>query len=222
MITRILLLLLLPLLGFSQKYENYLKEFIAQIGKNDFTSGNPLDVVPQTYFTFGSKGVARAVFRFHPSCWYDWKLPDGSIDQDIHDWSYKLFGISPFLEPNNTNGLMAAARCLPDSFMMELCIYQNVNKAIVVHEPFIKFDLRKVYRLYVQFHKAPTKDRIIPVVWADDAQGNQLWVKEYPSVPYKWRMSKSLFLWHGGENNSEGKYGGPVSQKTTIYAKIMN
>lgn len=214
--------LTLPQFLFSQEYERFLKEFVAEQGKNDFKSKNFLDAIPQKYFVFGSRGVARAVFRFSPSCWYDWKLEDGTIDQDIHDWNYKIFGISPLLEPNNVNGLMGAARCLPDSFMMEFCIYQNINEDIFTHGPYIKFDIRKVYRLYIQFHKSKTKDKIIPIVWATDNENNEVFTQIYEAVDYKWKASKSIFLWHGGANNSPGKFGGPVSQKTTIYAKLMN
>lgn len=191
-----------------------LPEYTCYVGENDF---RPKTAVPSTYWLFGGKQAQRAAFQFTKSCWYDWMLPNGTQDQDIHDWSYKLFGISPLLEPNNKNGLMLAARCAKDSFMLEICIYQNIDKAFFVRSVPIVIDTRVVYRLYVQWTRK-VKDKIHPIIWATDRQGNQLFVQEVDPVDFKWQPCKAIWLWHGGENNSEGEHGGPASQEITIFA----
>lgn len=194
--------------------DKQLPEYTCRVGENDF---RPKTVVPDIYWMFGGKWPQRAAFQFTKSCWYDWMLPTGTQDQDIHDWSYKLFGISPLLEPNNKNGLMLAARCAKDSFMLEVCIYQNVDKAFFVRSVPIVIDTRVVYRLYVQWTRK-IKDKIHPIIWATDRQGNQLFVQEVDPIDFKWQPCKAIWLWHGGENNSEGEHGGPASQEITIFA----
>ena len=191
-----------------------LPEYVCQAGENDF---RPKTVVPSIYWLFGGTSTQRAAFMFTESCWYDWRLPDGKIDQDIHDYSYKLFGISPLLEPNNLNGLMLAARCHADSFKLEICIYQNIDKAFYVRSVPIVIDTRVVYRLYVQWTRK-VRDKIHPIIWATDRQGNQLFVQECDPVDFKWQPCKAIWLWHGGENNSDGQYGGPASQRIMLHA----
>jgi len=191
-----------------------LPTYVCEPGANDF---KPKTVAPSIYWLFGGKSAPRAAFEFTPSCWYDWMLPDGTQDQDIHDWSYKLFGLSPLLEPNDKNGLMVAGRCAKDSFKLELCVYQNIDKAFFIRSSPIVFDVRVVYRLYVQWLRKE-KDKIHPIIWATDRKGNQLFVQECPPVEFKWQPCKAIWLWHGGENNSNGQYGGPASQAITIMA----
>ena len=191
-----------------------LPTYVCEAGDNDFKPGT---VMPSVYWLFGGKSAPRAAFQFTSSCWYDWMLPDGTQDQDIHDYSYKLFGISPLLEPNDKNGLMVAGRCLKDSFMMEICVYQNIDKAFYIRGATIQFDIRDVYRLYVQWSRK-VKDKIHPIIWATDRKGAQLFVHEFAPVDFKWQPSKAIWLWHGGENNSEGSFGGPASRRIILMA----
>lgn len=208
----IFLLLLLPFLGFSQKYENYLKEYTAEIGSHDFS---PPTIVPKTFWLLGGRTSAQACVRFDPNTWFDWVLEDGTQDQDVFDWNYKIFGVSPLVERSNKNGLMFAARPAKDSFKMELCVYQNKNFAFE-YTILKTFDVREVFGLYLEFKKT-SKNKLQPIVVAYDHTGNLLWYIESPERDYKWQPSKEIWLWFGGEDNSKGKFGGVPSQKITIF-----
>lgn len=217
MLIRVFMLVLLPIIGFSQKYENYLREYTAPIGQHDF---NPPTIAPRLYWLLGGKGTPTSCVRFDPNTWFSWRLPDGSIDQDIHDWNYKIFGVRPIFEPHNKNGVMFAARPAPDSLMMELCVYQNKNFAFSYQSLKI-FNVKEVYGLYLEFKKF-NKNKLLPCVSAYDHTGNLLWYIEADEVDYKWQPSKEIWLWFGGENNSDGQYGGVTSQRTTIYGYKIN
>lgn len=208
---RVLLFILLPILGFSQKYENYLKEYTAPVGSHDF---NPPTLIPRTYWLLGGKGSAESCVRFDVNTWFSWRLPNGTIDPDIHDWNYKIFGVSPLLEKPNKNGVMFAARPTPDSLKMELCLYQNKDFAFEYQSLKI-FDVREVYGLYLKF-KRVTKNKLQPIAEAYDHTGNLLWYIEVDEVDYKWQPSKEIWLWFGGKDD-DGNFGGTPSQKVTIY-----
>jgi hypothetical protein len=211
MITRILLLLLLPILGFSQKYENYLREYTAEKGEHDF---RPSTIKPRLYWLLGGRSTPTSCVRFDPNTWFSWKLPNGEVDSDVYDWNYKIFGVSPLLEQHNKNGVMFAARPTADSLMMELCLYQNKDFAFA-YQSLKVFNVTEVYGLYLEFKKF-NKNKLLPCVSAYNTTGQLLWYIEADEVDYKWAPSKEIWLWFGGKDD-DGNFGGVTSQKTTIY-----
>ena len=189
-----------------------MREYTAEIGDHDF---RPATIKPRVYWLLGSKSTPTSCVRFDPNTWFRWKLDNGKIDGDVYDWNYKIFGVSPLLEPHNKNGVMFAARPTSDSLKMELCLYQNKNFAFAYQSLKI-FNVTEVYGLYLEFKKF-NKNKLLPCVSAYNATGQLLWYIEATEVDYKWVPSKEIWLWFGGENNSDGKYGGVASQRLTIY-----
>lgn len=213
----LILFLLLPFLGISQqkwehRYENYLSPYHATSESHDFKPSG----LPKLFWLLGGRYSAEVCVRFDPNTWFDWILEDGTVDQDVLDWNYKLFGVSPLFEQHNKNGFMFAARPTPDRYHMELCAYKNTDFAFA-YESLKTFDVREVYGLYLSIKKS-SKNKLQAVATAYDHTGNLLWEVTSKEVDYKWCPSKEIFLWFGGENNAPGKFGGFPSQKVTIFA----
>ena len=168
--------------------------------------------------------IAMWAFELDSSCWFKWVKPDGSPDMDIKDWNYKFCGWAPTLERGNSNGVMFAGRPNPDVYgEIECCFYQNIDGRNYPKEDRIfkiQIDPKNKIRIYCRI-KRESQCRIEMEVWADSLidSSNVLPVQRIAfSMAKDYASFREIFLWFGGENNSDGEFGGVPSQDITIYA----
>lgn len=169
-------------------------------------------------------GSAMWAFEFDPSCWFDWKLPTGQFDSDVYDWNYKLGGWAPTLEKGNRNGVMFAGRPNPKvKNELEFCFYQNIDGKNYPYEDRIirlKIDPNDKWRLYVKIQREAPK-RLEMEVWTERISDS---AQLMDPISHAFFMTKDfasyreIFLWFGGENNSDGEFGGVPDKDITIFA----
>lgn len=167
-------------------------------------------------------GTMRAKFKFTDSCWFDWRLPDGSQDADILDWNYKLFGWSPFAEPGNWNGVVLAARPhASQRGVLEFTFYQNVDRANQSNESRrFSYAIADLNEVEVSLRRERRGELHMDVV---------VRLKNGDTKTHRWAYKlakdyatyRELFLWFGGANNAEGEFGGVPDKDITIYAEKL-
>lgn len=195
-----------------QKYSQ-LKKYTFKKGSHDQSQ----IVSPRVFLVRG--GLSKIVdnnamwaFELDPSCWFDWRLPNGTLDQDIRDWNFKFCGWAPTLEKGNNNGVMFAGRPNPEvKNEIEFCFYQNIDGKNYPREDRIfrlTIDPNDKYRIYCRIRREKQK-RLEMEVWADRLQDStQILAPQKIAfeMAKDYATYREIFLWFGGENNSEGGY----------------
>lgn len=143
-------------------------------------------------------------FQFNKNCWYNW-LPD----KDQHDWN-KLVGLTDFFTANNKTSIMVVFRPFVEKEgFMELTLYANDSSG--------KFEYIKTMMVVpvetpIKAVLTPLPDRMweLSIECEGKIKKGRLKLDKAPS------LMRGIKLWMGGDNNSEGQYGGKSSQRMDI------
>jgi len=204
-----------------------MKKYICKAGKHNFIP----QWIPRFWAFWGvlekvADKSAMWAFEFNESAWFDWRLPDGSIDQDVKDWNFKLCGLAPAAEDASKNGVMLAGKPNPETKNeMLLTFYQNIDGKIIANDDssfgFIIDPLNPI-RIYCRMVPVGPK-RIKATVWAQSlSDSSELWKKDHVfTLKKNYSFFREIFLWFGGENNADGEFGGTPSADIWIMADCI-
>ena len=196
-----------------------MKKYTCKPGNHDFSP-------PQTPRVFAVKQnifdrVANWEFEFTESCWFDWRLPGGTTDQDVFDQNFKLCGWCPVLQPGNLNGVMFAATTNPEiKNQLDFCFYQNLDGKFIIRPAFSKIITEKTpWRLHVRLRRESKKRLEMSVFVQEHGERKAKLVKSFGfDMAQDYAIYREIFLWFGGENNSEGEFGGTPSKDIVLSA----
>lgn len=199
-----------------------MKKYTFRKGKHDAA---PAPQLPRVMVTGGAlapifPSSLSAAFRFTDGCWFDWIDDNGVQDADIFDWNYKLFGVSPVLEPGNWNGCVLAARPkVGAAGVLEFAFYQNIRRDNFPNEnKRFEYAIRDIDRMLVGVCRQRRREIQMEVV--AQLRGGETRRHGYTySLERDYNNWRELFLWFGGQNNANGEYGGVPDRDIVVFAE---
>lgn len=201
-----------------------MRKYIFKAGNHDASPGPqvPRVIVVKGFLAPLFPWRIGAKFRFTPDCWFDWRLPDGTLDNDIYDWNFKLWGLSPVLQPGNWNGVMLAARPNPaKKGVLEFTFYQNIDREVESNEAKrFEYNIADLESITV-YAMRQRRGQIEFEVFAR-MKDNRIHRHGYVFDMRKdYATYRELFLWFGGANNAEGEFGGVPDKNIVLYAESL-
>lgn len=142
--------------------------------------------------------------RFDNSCWYDW-----GIDKDRYDIN-KIGGVSDLFQLRNNNSFRFGWRPSYDRYKFELLAYEKDKNG-----DFGFYGLGTVMSGDVAKLTLYNTDKLRITAESPTSPKDTIFTK-----PLDFKLGRVSNLHFGGEDNSEGKFGGVASQDMSLELKF--
>ena len=180
-------------------------EFSIKKGKRDFCPRDSIAI----WLTSRLKSIYYEVY-FHESCLYDM-----GKDKDQLDWN-KGGGVSFHMFTNTDDAIMWVWRSLPKTREIEVTMYwhiKNSGKKFHVSKKTFKVKIEKEWSEKIEIELIKLSDKDWTLLISDS---NTTETIDRVTIRKDFLLARSIGVFFGGENNSEGEFGGVAPQEMKL------